>query len=100
MASHYHLFKFLTKKKNLSSVDKFMAAAAVLHPLTAIPQVVLIYTSRQAEGLSMFMWLSFLILGLVFMSYGIAHRLKPYNVMQTLWIVIDISIILGIIKYG
>lgn len=99
MAFHYHLFKYLRQKKNATAVDKLMATAAVLHPITALPQVILLYSNKDASGLSIFMWIGFLILGVIFMAYGIAHRLKPYILMQILWLVIDIAVIIGIIKY-
>jgi uncharacterized protein with PQ loop repeat len=100
MIVNIRLFKYLRSKKNKKVVDKLMESAAVLHPLTALPQVIAIYSTHQAADLSVAMWIGFLILGLIFMAYGIAHNLKPYILMQTLWLTIDLAMIIGIIKYS
>jgi hypothetical protein len=59
-----------------------------------------IYSTQQAGDLSMFMWVAWLALGMVFLAYGLAHRLKPYILMQILWVVIDVLVISGILIYG
>lgn len=76
-----------------------MSVAAIVHPLMAVPQIVQLYATKQAAGLSIFMWIAWLVLGLVFLMYGLAHRLKPYIVMQLLWIAVDVLIIAGILMY-
>jgi len=100
MAFHYHLFKYLRTKKHKTHVDKLMSFAAVLHPLSALPQVIQVYRTKEAAGLSIVMWLGFLCLGFIFLSYGIAHRLKPYIMMQILWLITDVAMIVGILKYA
>ncbi len=99
MAAHYHLFKYLRKKQNKTKVDHLMSAAAVIFPLTAVPQVIQLYSSRQATGVSLSMWVGFLVFGIVFLCYGIAHRLKPYILMQILWITVDVAMLVGILRY-
>lgn len=100
MSSQHHLFKYLHQKKNRTNIDHFMLAASVLSPLTALPQVIQIYTTKDVEGLSLFSWLSWGMLGLVFLAYGITHRLKSYILMQILWQIVNILLIVGIIIYG
>lgn len=99
MANQHHLLKFLSKKQNRTKIDALMSVAAIAHPLMALPQVVLIYSTKQVAGLSLFMWVAWLVLGLVFLAYGLAHRLKPYILMQVLWVVIDLLVISGILMY-
>ena len=99
MASHHNLFKFLASKKNRTAVDRAMSVAAIAHPLMAVPQVIMIYTTQEVAGLSMFMWVAWLFLGVIFLAYGLAHTLKPYIVMQVLWVIIDLLVIAGILLY-
>lgn len=99
MANQHHLLKFLSKKKNRTRIDAVMSVAAITHPLMAVPQVVQIYTTKQVAGLSIFMWIAWLVLGMVFLLYGLSHRLKPYILMQVLWVVIDLLVISGIMLY-
>jgi uncharacterized protein with PQ loop repeat len=99
MANQHHLLKYLHKKRNRTKIDAAMSVAAVAHPLMALPQVWLIYSTHQVEGLSLFMWVAWLALGLVFLTYGLAHLLKPYILMQVLWVIVDLLVITGILLY-
>lgn len=92
--------KTLRTKKTVKVVDSLMSVAAVIHPLTATPQVYAIYTSHNASGVSLWTWLGFMLLGLVFLAYGVVHNLKPILVTQTLWFIVDILIVVGILLYG
>ena len=95
----YHLQKYLTKKKETALVDRLMSAAAVIHPLTATPQVYTIYSTHNVSGVSLWTWLGFMTLGMIFLAYGILHKIKPFIVTQVLWFIIDLSIVLGVIIY-
>ena len=100
MAGHYHLFKFLQQKQQRTKIDALMSVAAVIHPLMAAPQIFKVYSTQHAADLSIWMWVAWLVLGLVFLIYGIAHKLKPYILMQFLWLAADILMIIGITLYG
>lgn len=99
MANQHHLLRYLHKKQNRTKIDAVMSVAAIAHPLMALPQVIQIYATKQVAGLSIFMWVAWLALGMVFLLYGLAHRLKPYILMQVLWVVIDLLVISGILLY-
>lgn len=77
-----------------------MTFASVIHPLTAIPQVYSIYTTHDVSGISLLTWLGFMILGLVFLAYSIAHRIKPIIVNQVLWFIVDFLVVVGIIIFS
>src|SRR6185437_11582958 len=78
-------------------VDQAMRVAAVLHPVSAVPQVVTIYSTHDVTGTSMLTWLFFMAVGVVFLSYSVAHRIRPLMVTQTLWFVNDFLIVGGIL---
>lgn len=86
-------------KKIVTMIDSCMGVAAVIHPLTATPQVYAIYTTHDVSGVSLWTWLGFMLLGLVFLAYGIIHDLKPILITQTLWFVVDILVVIGILLY-
>lgn len=94
-----HLHKHLSKKKRHTTIDKLMNIAAVLHPLTALPQVYSIYTTQNVAGISLATWLGFMVLGSIFLAYGVVHRIKPFVVTQVLWFSVDLLVVLGIIIY-
>ena len=76
-----------------------MGVAAIIHPLTATPQVYKIYSTNDVAGVSLLTWLGFMILGLIFLAYGIVHRIKPFIVTQVLWFIVDALVVVGVIIY-
>lgn len=73
---------------------------AVIHPLSALPQVIEIFASKNATGVSLATWLLFMLIGIIFMLYAIAHRIKPMIINQFIWFVMDFLIVTGVLIYG
>ena len=84
----------------VSRIDRLMMFASIVHPITAIPQVYTIYDTQDATGVSLLTWVGFMIIGLVFLSYGIVHKLKPYILNQIIWFVLDFFVVAGVLIYG
>jgi len=95
-----YLLKFPKKTKRHKIIDRLMAIAAVIHPLTAVPQVYVIYSAKDATSVSLLTWLGFMTLGLIFLAYAIVHNIKPLIVTQVLWYIVDFLVVLGVILYG
>lgn len=93
------LYTHLTRGNRVKRINTLMIYAAVIHPATALPQVVEIYATQDASGVSIWTWLGFMLLGLLFLSYGIAHRLRPYITAQILWFIIDFLVVTGVIIF-
>ena len=96
---HIHLQKHLSKKQEITIVDRLMNVVAVIHPLTAVPQVYQIYTTHNVEGVSLWTWLGFMLLGLVFLLYGLLHKIKPFILTQILWFIVDFLVVVGVLIY-
>lgn len=73
---------------------------AVIHPLSALPQVIEIFASKNATGVSLATWLLFMLIGIIFMLYAVAHRIKPMIINQFIWFVMDFLIVTGVLIYG
>ena len=99
MLMSHHLYKHLSIKKRKTVIDKLMSVAAVVHPLTAVPQVISIYTSHNVSGISLVTWLGFMILGLIFLAYGVLHHIRPFIVTQVLWFIVDFLVVIGVLIY-
>ena len=95
----FHLYKYLNKKRETTIVDHLMSMAAVIHPLTAIPQVYAIYSTHDVSGVSLLTWFGFMTLGLIFLLYGILHKIKPFIVNQVLWFILDFLVVIGVLIY-
>jgi uncharacterized protein with PQ loop repeat len=97
--AHYHFFDGLRRKKQITFIDRLMTVAAVVHPLMGTPQVYQIYSTQDVGGISLFTWFGFMLLGLVFLLYGIVHRIRPLIVTQILWFIVDFLVVLGVLLY-
>jgi uncharacterized protein with PQ loop repeat len=80
-------------------LDKAIYVAGVLGPFFTIPQILKIWMGREALGVSLWSWIGYLALSVVWLIYGMAHKDKPIILMNGLNIVIQIFVILGIIVY-
>ncbi len=81
-------------------VDKTCMIFSVIMPLTTIPQIHLIYTEKHATGVSLLMWIFYCVGVIPFLFYGILHKERQLIILNTLWLIAQIIIIIGILKYG
>ncbi len=90
-----------TKVRNSTNefLDKTCLVFSILMPATTIPQIWSIYRNQNVEGLSLLMWVLYLIFVIPFLIYGIVHKEKPIIVLNILWIVAQLTIITGILIY-
>ena len=88
-----------SRRRAARAIDNAMAAAAIVHPATAAPQVLKIYETHNAVGVAPLTWLSFMVIGTVFLAYGLLHKIKPMIVTQVLWFVMDAVILTGVVLY-
>lgn len=82
------------------AVDKMMGSVAFIAPLSSAPQLVTIFGKQEAAGISAASWAMYLMAALITLAYGVFHKLRPIIISQSLWIVIDILIIVGVLMYG
>ena len=95
----HHLHKHLSKKQKITVIDKLMSMAAVIHPLMGVPQVIAIYSTQNVSGISLTTWFGFMTLGLVFLAYGLVHKIKPFVMTQILWFIVDFFVVFGVLLY-
>jgi len=85
--------------KDKSFLYRLTLVAAIVQPLTTIPQVYKVYSTHNVAGLSLFTWLGYALVGLVFLAYGIKYKLKPIYLTQIIWFSLQMSIVIGILIY-
>ncbi len=81
-------------------LDSICLGTAVVMPLTAIPQIIKLWTTRDASGLSILMWIFMFMLCIPLIIYGVVHKEKVITVMNIMWAAVDIVVIIGIIIFG
>lgn len=97
---HQKYEKYPSKDKWKRLVDKFIYIVAIFGPLIAIPQVLKIWANQDGSGVSVLTWLGYLVGAFFWLIYGFAHKEKPIIITNSLWIVVEIFIIIGIFRFG
>jgi uncharacterized protein with PQ loop repeat len=72
----------------------------VATPLFEIPQAYTIFATHNASGVSIWTWGFFLIDNLFWIFYGWRRRIMPLIVTSILYLVIELIIVIGIMKYA
>lgn len=99
MSRQHHMFHLhLSKKKQRTGFDKVVAVAAFAYPLSGLPQAILVFQGS-TDGVSLTSWVSFSLFSLLFLIWGIMHKIKPIIVTNLLWLLVDIFIVVGTITH-
>ncbi len=80
-------------------MDRFIYVVGVFGPLMTIPQVTKIWFEKNATGVSVISWISYLLCAIFWLIYGVMHREKPIIVTYAIWIVLDFLIVIGALIY-
>ncbi len=88
-------------KQNSSKklVGYMMYGVAVFMPLSNLPQINQVYSTKVVTGLSLFSWVSYLLLGLIPFAYAVINNLRPLVISNILWTFVNIAMIYGILRY-
>src|SRR3989344_1265738 len=102
---HLHIRKRLSKSlepyparsgwKRL--LDKLILVAGVVGPLLSFPQIILIYSNKDASDISAVSWFGWAALNIVWILYGLAHKERPIVGTYTLLMVANLSVGIGAI---
>jgi uncharacterized protein with PQ loop repeat len=93
----------LKRTKNTPYVvflDKLTFVAGVIGPFTVLPQTYSIFSTHSAKGVSLATWALIFIVTFPWVLYGAAHKDKSILVSFTLWEVVNLSVVVGVLIYG
>jgi uncharacterized protein with PQ loop repeat len=99
----HHFFKRKIKlsKKELNKVaDNAVYVAGFFGLIMTLPQIFKIWFEKNASGVSIISWMSYTIVGLIWIGYGFVHKEKPIILTYSLWIAFYSFIIIGTFIYG
>ena len=82
------------------ALDRVVLAVGVIGPLMTVPQILKIYLSQDAAGVSVLSWGMFALLDIPWILYGFVHRDRPIFITYTLWLIMNALVFAGAIKYG
>jgi uncharacterized protein with PQ loop repeat len=81
-------------------MDKAVLGVGVIGPIMTIPQIIKIYFYRNASGVSVISWATYLLCALVWFNYGILHKDKAIMLTYALWIILDVLVVYGAVTYS
>ena len=79
--------------------DYLMYVVGIFAPLALVPQILQIYTTKSAEGVSLLTWLLFTLLNTLWTTYGAIHKDKHIFIASGLMILFDLVVVIGILVY-
>lgn len=91
--------KKVKSKKSRPLIDTLVYAAIIISPALTLPQVYSIWVDGQ-KGVSLVSWAAYLFAAIIWLFYGIKHNDKPIILVQTIWIVLDAMIVVGVMRLG
>jgi len=83
----------------LRAVDALVYTAGILAPVMTLPQIYLIFSTRNASGVSAEAWLAWALLDVPWILYGVVHRERPLVVTYTLWFLGNFLVFVGAVLY-
>lgn len=87
-------------KKFVRFLDNLLVIVAIIGPLLALPQVLKIFLLKNATGVSLVSWSSWLVLGIMWLIYGFVHKEKPIIIAYILWTIMHSLVVIGVLLYG
>lgn len=88
---------YKSKKKRMAFLDDLGYVAVIMGIVMTIPQILTIWVERKVEGVSVVTWVSYSILTMFWIYYGLAHKEKPIIIGNALGLVVNIAIVIGIL---
>lgn len=80
-------------------LDKLTFVVGVIGPFTVLPQIYTIFSTHSAAGVSMLTWLLIFIVTFPWILYGLAHKDKSIIVSFSLWEVVNLTVVIGVLLY-
>ena len=87
------------KHKNTTALDTLALIVSIIQPLTTLPQIYLIYSSKDASQVSFFMWTAYNVASVILLMYGIRHKILPIICAQSLWLLVQTPMMLSVFVF-
>jgi uncharacterized protein with PQ loop repeat len=94
------VFRHHEHEKLKRALDKSIIFIGILSPIMTIPQIYKIFANQSAEGLSLISWVTYIIVGAFWLTYGIAHKERPIILVNVGWMIVNSGTLAGIVLYG
>jgi|SRR5687767_4395924 len=82
-----------------SGFEKVLRGLSVVTMLMTVPQVLTIWLGRDASGVSLISWVSYLAAACLWFVYGIQKRDKTIYLACIGWVLLDAAVVIGILVH-
>ena len=93
------LESFPSRNKWKRYLDYLMYGVGIVAPLALLPQILQIYTTKSGAGLALPTWLLFVVVNILWATYGIVHKDKHILFANILMAIFNIAVVTGILLY-
>ena len=83
-----------------SGLERTLRILSIVTLLMTVPQVFTVWFGRNASGVSIISWASYLISACLWLIYGVQKKDKTIYVACVGWIIVDAAIVIGVIVHG
>lgn len=83
----------------LGGLERILRVLSVFTMLMTVPQVLTIWVGRDASGVSLVSWISYLFSACLWFVYGVRQHDKTIYLACIGWILLDLAVVAGIIVH-
>ena len=80
-------------------LDEVIYVVGICGPLLTIPQLFTVWVKHNASGLSLFSWVGYAFIAIIWLIYGITHKEKPIIFSNIMWLAMEVLLIIGILPF-
>jgi uncharacterized protein with PQ loop repeat len=81
-------------------MKQLLGALSIFTLVMTVPQILAIWVSREAAGVSLLSWSAYWISALVWFWYGIRKRDRNIYLPCLGWLLLDGAVVVGAVLYG
>jgi len=81
-------------------MKRILGGLSVFTLVMTVPQIVVIWVSRQAAGVSLLSWGAYWLSAFVWLWYGVRKRDRNIYLPCVGWLLLDSAVIAGALVYG
>lgn len=97
--SHFFYNAHKKAKHKGHLIDLFIYPMALIAPIMTLPQLSEIWVHKNVAGVSVITWGAYALGGALWMIYGLVHKEKPIIVTNFVLLILQSSIVLGVLLY-
>lgn len=80
-------------------IDKLITVIGLIGPIMTTPQIINVWVYHQVEGLAIASWGTYVMTSFFWLIYGILHKERAIILVNTAWILANVSVVIGILIF-